>query len=58
MYVHDELVAGAGSDEVLAAWKTVQPFLSEDARQGGVLDATSIQLIAAEVRASASARSA
>ncbi|GMI25848.1 hypothetical protein TeGR_g12845 [Tetraparma gracilis] len=58
MYVHDELVAGAGSDEVLAAWKTVQPFLSEDARQGGVLDATSIQLIAAEVGVAVSRKEA
>ena len=47
MYVHDEIIDGANTDEVLMAWETISPFLSE--RDDGTIDATAIQLMAAEV---------
>jgi len=47
MYVHDELVSGADTDEVKAAWNILSPYLSEES--GEVIDATAIQLLAAEV---------
>jgi len=49
MFVHEETVSGAGSKEIHDAWKIVRPHLIDNE-----MDATALQLLAAEVGVSIS----